>query len=73
MTDDNAQAWAHQLELECRRREEEAPQCEHWIFGGISVKEAGEIVTYHRAILLSFKTIEEFRAALKFVDPLWNK
>jgi hypothetical protein len=51
---------------------EKLPRCEHWLFGDIIVEEPdGYHMVYERAILLSFKTPEEYRAALRFIDPLW--
>jgi hypothetical protein len=46
------------------------PKCEHWIIGNIVVEERDGLThTYERSILLSFKTLEDYRAALPFIDP----
>jgi hypothetical protein len=49
------------------------PKCEHWILGDIRVLEGDASITrYERAILVTFKSIQDYRAALEFVDPLLN-
>lgn len=44
------------------------PACEHWVFGNIVVQEQHGLVTYERAVLLSFRTVEEFREAMRYVE-----
>jgi len=46
------------------------PKCASWILGKIEVQEGSELVTYERAILVSFKTVEEYRAACAFMNPI---
>ena len=46
------------------------PTCEHWILGNITVQEREGPHEYQRAVLLTFKTVEEYRAALRFLSPL---
>jgi len=54
---------------------DEIPHCDHWIFGNITVTDGpdrDQPVEYERAILVSFKTVEEFRAALKYLSPVFE-
>ena len=39
------------------------------MLGNITVDEHDGPVEYERAILVTFKTIEEYRAALKYLSP----
>ena len=48
-----------------------APNCQHWAIGDVTVQELFGPHKYERAILVTFATIEEFRAALKYCDPMW--
>jgi hypothetical protein len=50
------------------------PKCEHWLLGDITVEEkaGGPYTRYERAILVTFKSVKDFRAALEHVDPLLN-
>jgi hypothetical protein len=47
-----------------------APQCRDWIFGDIEVKEDKKLHTYQFAMLLSFRTLDDFQAARKIVEPM---
>jgi hypothetical protein len=50
-----------------------APQCEHWILGNIRVEERDGLThNYERAILVTFKTVDEYRAALRFMSPIFD-
>lgn len=48
------------------------PKCDHWIFGNISVNERDGPLMYERAALFTFKTAEDFRAAMRFFDPVYS-
>jgi hypothetical protein len=52
--------------------DETVPQCQHWMLGNITVDEHGGLVLYERAILVTFATIEEYRAALRYLDPVFS-
>lgn len=50
-----------------------APQCEHWILGDIVVEERGGLThKYERAILVTFKNLDDYHAALKYMDPVFS-
>lgn len=51
---------------------EPVPVCKHWIFGNITVQEREGLVKYERAILVTFKDMDDFRAAMRFLDPIFS-
>lgn len=52
--------------------DDKAPACEHWMLGDIQVAERPneDPTMYKRAILVTFKTVEEYRQALRFMSPI---
>lgn len=49
---------------------EKPPQCEYWSIGNITTDEPEGPQLHERAILVTFKTIEEYRAALRYMSPV---
>lgn len=49
------------------------PKCQHWLLGDIEVADGPkneQLTKYPRAVLVSFETVDEYRAALRFMSPI---
>ena len=49
------------------------PEPDCWIFGDLTVDENGSPHTYRYSMLLSFKSVEDFRAARAVIYPLIDR
>lgn len=51
------------------------PQCKDWLLGNFFVaptEERGDLVKYELAILVTFKSVADYRAALRYMSPIFS-